>query len=121
MLLDEPRLVEAAARCAEHVLASHLVEGRLRRASRDGRVGAPAGVLEDHVDLAEGLLALYAVTGAAAYATAATRLLDVVLDEFPDADGGFYDTAATGTDAPLEAVGRPQDPRSGIGSGRREE
>jgi uncharacterized protein YyaL (SSP411 family) len=67
-------------------------------------------VLEDHADLAEGLLALHAVTGTAAYAAAATRLLDVVLDEFADGDGGFFDTATRSTDAALETVGRPQDP-----------
>ena len=41
----------------------HLVDGRLRRASRDGVVGAHAGVLEDYGDLAEGLLALHQATG----------------------------------------------------------
>ena len=45
------------------LLDVHLVDGGLRRVSRDGVVGAPAGVLEDYADVAEGLLALYAVTG----------------------------------------------------------
>ena len=40
----------------------HLVDGRLRRVSRDGRVGAPAGVLEDYGAVAGGFLALCGVT-----------------------------------------------------------
>ncbi|TQJ50083.1 thioredoxin domain-containing protein [Phycicoccus sp. SLBN-51] len=93
VLLDEPRLVEAAARCAEHVLASHLVEGRLRRASRDGRVGAAAAVLDDYGNLAEGLLALHQATGAPRWLEAAGRLLEVAQERFGDGSGSFHDTA----------------------------
>ena len=39
-------------------------------------------MLEDYGDLAEGLLALHSVTGAARWLTAAGELLDVVLAEF---------------------------------------
>ena len=46
---------------------------RLRRVSRDGVVGAPAGVLEDYADVAEGLLALHAVTGEPALARGGGR------------------------------------------------
>ena len=49
----------------------HLDGDRLRRVSRDGVAGRPAGVLEDYADVAEGFLALYAVTGDAALARAA--------------------------------------------------
>ena len=66
----------------------HVVDGRLRRTSRDGVVGAAAGVLEDYADLAEGLLALHQATGAAALAGAARdELLDVALAHFADGDG----------------------------------
>ena len=51
----------------------HLVDGRLRRTSRDGVVGAAAGVLEDYADLADGLLALHQATGAARWLAAASR------------------------------------------------
>ena len=60
---------------------------RLRRVSRDGVAGAPRGVLEDYGDVAEGLLALHAVTGEARWLEAAGRLLDTVLAEFADAEG----------------------------------
>jgi len=62
-LLDDPALLDAAARCARFVVETHVVDGRLRRTSRDGRVGEAAGVADDHGDLAEGLLALHQATG----------------------------------------------------------
>jgi len=118
-LLDRPDLVAAAERAADLLVAVHLVaepsDGpghrvRLRRVSRDGRAGAPAGVLEDYADVAEGLLALHGVTGEPAWLDLAGGLLDTVLDHFADPTGGFYDTPADGTDAALAAVRRPQDP-----------
>ena len=68
--------------------------------------GRHAGVLEDYGDLAEGLLALYAVTGESRWITAAGELLDVVLAHFADGAGGFYDTA----DDAEALLRRPQDP-----------
>jgi uncharacterized protein YyaL (SSP411 family) len=109
-LCDRPDLVAAAERCADLLLAVHLRHDGLRRVSRDGAVGEPAAVLEDHADMAEGLFALHAVTGDPAWVELASVLLDVVLADFTDGEGGFYDTAAHATDAPLAAVGRPQDP-----------
>ena len=54
----------AAAREAAEVLAGrHLVDGRLRRVSRDGVVGQPAGVLEDYGCVAEAFCALHQLTG----------------------------------------------------------
>lgn len=99
----------AADRCADLLLDLHLVHGRLRRVSRDGVVGAHAGVLEDYADLAEGLLALHQVTGDPARLAAAGELLDVMLARFGDGTGGFYDTA----DDAERLVRRPQDPTDG--------
>ncbi|MGY1615820.1 thioredoxin domain-containing protein [Geodermatophilus sp. SYSU D00691] len=99
----------AAARRAAELLADvHLVGGRLRRVSRGGVAGAPAGVLEDYGDLAEGLLALHQATGEGRWLELAGDLLDVVVDQFVDADG-WHDTAAD-----AEAlVHRPFDPGDG--------
>jgi uncharacterized protein len=98
--LDRPAWVAAAAAAAELLLSRHVVDGRLRRSSRDGVVGAAAGVLEDHAALADGLLALHQATGAARWLTAATDLLDLTLAHFasPGAEaavtsGAFFDTA----------------------------
>jgi uncharacterized protein YyaL (SSP411 family) len=108
-LLDRPDLIAAATRAAELLVGLHLVDGRLRRASLAGVVGAPVGVLEDYGDVAEGLLALYSATGEARWLHVAGELLDVVLDHFADGSGGFYDTA----DDAERLVRRPQDPTDG--------
>ena len=94
VLLGDPSLVEAAGECATHLLDSHLVDGRLRRTSRAGRVGTAAGVADDYGNLAEGLLALHMATGQARWLGAATALLDTATRLFGADDGGFHDTAA---------------------------
>ena len=110
-LLDRPDLVDAAVGVAQLIIEKHLVHGRLRRASRDGVVGPHAGVLEDYADVAEGLLALFAVTGDASWLGHAGNVLDVVLAHFSDGNGGFFDTADDETDSRLAR--RPQDPTDG--------
>jgi hypothetical protein len=105
-LFRRPELVAAAVRAATLLRDLHTTGGRLLRTSRGGVAGRHLGVLEDYGDLAEGLLALYSVTGDAAYVTEAGALLDVVLDHFAAPEGGFYDTA----DDAEALVRRPQDP-----------
>jgi uncharacterized protein YyaL (SSP411 family) len=109
-LLDRPDLVAAATGAADLVLRLHVVDGRLRRVSRDGAVGAPGGVLEDYADLAEGLLALVAVDGAPRWLASAGALLDTVLERFADGSGGFYDTPDDRDDVTLSELRRQQDP-----------
>jgi uncharacterized protein YyaL (SSP411 family) len=108
-LLGVPGYVDAARDCAELVLRLHLVDGRLRRASRDGVVGAAPGVAADHGDLAEGLLALHQATGETRWLDAAGDLLDVALARFGDGAGGFFDVA----DDAERLVSRPKDPTDG--------
>ncbi|HWA65195.1 MAG TPA: thioredoxin domain-containing protein [Mycobacteriales bacterium] len=108
-LFDRDDFVGAARGCAELLGRVHVVDGRLRRVSRDGTVGAPAGVLEDYGDVAEGLLALHQVTGEAGWLSLATDLLDVALIRFADAAGGFFDSA----DDAEQLVRRPRDPTDG--------
>jgi uncharacterized protein YyaL (SSP411 family) len=110
-LLDRPDLVAAAVDVARLLVDTHVVAGRLRRASRDGVVGPHAGVLEDYADVAEGLLTLFAVTGDQHWLGHAGVLLDVVLTHFRDGNGGFFDTAGDETDPRLAR--RPQDPTDG--------
>ena len=105
-LFGRPELVDAATACATLLADVHLVDGRIRRVSRDGVVGQPAGVLEDHGDVAEGLLALHQVTGERRWLDLAGSLLDLALAHFADERGGFFDTA----DDAERLVRRPQDP-----------
>ncbi|SHG54716.1 thioredoxin domain-containing protein [Streptoalloteichus hindustanus] len=106
--LDRPEWIEAAVAAAELVTRLHLVDGRLRRSSRDGVVGAAEGVLEDHGCLADGLLALHQVTADRRWLDRAGELLDAALARFadPEAPGAFHDTAH---DAET-LVRRPSDP-----------
>jgi hypothetical protein len=106
--LDEPGWVEAAAGAAEFLLGTHLVDGRLRRTSRQGVVGTSAGVLEDYAALADGLLALYQATAQVRWLDAAVSLLDIALARFADesAPGAFHDTA----DDAETLIRRPSDP-----------
>jgi uncharacterized protein YyaL (SSP411 family) len=109
VLFDRPDLVEAATGCATLLADLHLVDGRLRRVSRQGVVGIPVAVLEDHGDLAEGLLTLHQVTGERRWLDLAEQLLETALEHFGDGSGGFYDTA----DDAETLVRRPRDPTDG--------
>jgi uncharacterized protein YyaL (SSP411 family) len=109
-VFERPEWVRAAERAGDLLLRLHLgADGRtdrVVRVSRDGGAGRHAGVLEDQADVAEGLLTLYAVTADTRWLTTAGLLVDGVLDNFRDAAGSFYDTAA---DAEV-LLRRPQDP-----------
>lgn len=92
-ILERPELVEAAVACAELVVSTHFVDGRLRRTSRAGRAGTAAGVADDHGNLAEGLLALHQATGEARWLDLARDLLTTAVARFGADDGGFHDTS----------------------------
>ena len=95
-LLARTEWVEAAERCADHLLTVHEVDGRLRRASRDGVVGHAEAVADDYGNLAEGLLALHQATGDPRWLRAAESLLQRAVELFGADDGGFHDTAHDG-------------------------
>ncbi|MBC2900830.1 thioredoxin domain-containing protein [Streptomyces cupreus] len=105
---DRPDLVEAAVCAADLLVRLHLDEHvRIARTSKDGHVGANAGVLEDYADVAEGFLALASVTGEGVWLEFAGFLLDHVLTRFVDeASGALYDTAVDAE----RLIRRPQDP-----------
>ena len=105
-MLGIPAYVAAAVAAGELLLRTHLVDGRLRRVSRDGVAGSPAGVLDDYGCVAAGLLDLVQATGESRWLAPAGELLDVALDHFRADDGGCYDTA----DDAEALVARPRDP-----------
>jgi uncharacterized protein YyaL (SSP411 family) len=106
VLLERPDYLDAALRAGALIQRLHWVDGRLRRVSRDGVVGRHLGVLEDYANVSEGLLALYWATGDLEHLRGAHALLEVVLTQFGDGKGGFFDTA----DDAETLVRRPQDP-----------
>jgi uncharacterized protein YyaL (SSP411 family) len=104
--LAEPAHLDAALAAGTLLWDVHVVDGRLRRVSRDGVVGAPAGVLEDYGCVAAGFLDLVQATGDPVWLERAGLLIDVALDHFRADDGGFFDTA----DDAEQLVARPRDP-----------
>jgi len=97
----------AATTAADAILGGlRRPDGRLGRSWKDGRASGE-GVLEDHADLADGLLALYEATFDERWFTVARELADVILDHFADPAGGFFDTA----DDHEALVTRPRDPQ----------
>ncbi len=108
-LLDEPSWLDAARGAADLIVSVHLGaddDDRLCRTSRDGRAGSSEGVLDDYGSVAEGLQALFQVTGDDEWLVFAGILLDVAIQHFADGQGGFFDTA---DDAP-PLIQRPRDP-----------
>ncbi|MET9152719.1 thioredoxin domain-containing protein [Streptomyces griseoflavus] len=105
---DRPDLTEAAVAAGDLLVRLHLDEqARVSRTSKDGHVGANAGVLEDYADVAEGFLALAAVTGEGVWLEFSGLLVDHILSRFADeASGALYDTASDAE----RLIRRPQDP-----------
>jgi hypothetical protein len=99
------KLVGVVRRTGE-LLERHIVDGRLRRVSRGGVVGEPAGVLDDYGCVAEAFCQLHQLTGEGRWLTLAGGLLDTALARFAREGGGFYDTA----DDAERLVTRPADP-----------
>ena len=96
-LLDEPHYIEAAEQTADFLLGTLFDEEQavLYRDWRAGEPGVP-GFSEDYAAVAEGLLALYKVTGNKRWLNAARRLVDLQLALFWDNEnGGFFSTPAT--------------------------
>ena len=91
-LLGEPAYVEAASRAGRLLIDLHLVNGRLRRVSRDRLLGRHEGVLEDYACVATGFLSLAQATANAVWLEHARDLLDAGLNHFRADDGGFHDT-----------------------------
>ena len=106
MVLGEPEWIDLAVSAADLVWRVHWVDGRLRRASRDGLAGNPAGVLDDYGCLADGFISLVEATGDARWLERAGSLLSVARQEFAADDGGFHDTASDAE----QLITRPRDP-----------
>ncbi|MGI5402569.1 thioredoxin domain-containing protein [Streptomyces sp. CA-135486] len=104
---ERPDLLERATEAADLLVRLHMdTAARLSRTSKDGHVGAHAGVLEDYANVAEGFLALAGVTGEGVWLEFAGLLLDTVIDQFVGEGGALYDTAHDAE----RLIRRPQDP-----------
>ncbi|MHA7263674.1 thioredoxin domain-containing protein [Arthrobacter sp. TMN-37] len=99
--LGEPALIDAAAAAASYLLEVHWDGSVLRRVSHERRTIGIEGLLEDYAGCAEGLFALFAATGDAAWYTAAENLLLTAERRFLRG-GRLADSAAA--DGPLLAA-----------------
>jgi uncharacterized protein len=91
--LDRPDYAEAATTAADALWGGlRTPAGRLMRSWKDGRA-MHAAVLEDHADLADGLLALYQATFEPRWFVAARELGELIVTRFADPAGGWFDTA----------------------------
>ncbi len=96
-VLDEPRYLEAAERCAEFVLRDlRDGEGRLLRTYSWGRAHI-GGYLEDHAFLLEALIVLFEATCEERWLTEARALAKHTIARFADPErGGFFSTPSDG-------------------------
>src|SRR5205085_8229394 len=70
-------------------------DGALHRTWKPGHAAHLNGYLEDHANVADGLVALYEATFDARWLVAATSLADIILERFADTEnGGFFDTSS---------------------------
>jgi uncharacterized protein YyaL (SSP411 family) len=106
MIFARPEWLQIATEAADQVWRLHWRGGRLCRTSREGVAGEALGILEDYAALALAAARLAAVHAAPAWLSRAEQLLEVVMEQFTDADGGFFDTAADAE----QLYTRPQDP-----------
>ena len=96
LIFNEPGWLELAQRAAEHLASVHLVDGRLRRSSRDGQVDPAEGGADDYGAVIEAFTALAAATGDPTWMERASDLADRAVEAFAHPDGGFYDAVDTG-------------------------
>ena len=89
--LDRDDWLAAASELGEFLLTElRGDDGRVLRSVRDGRVSGP-GFLDDHANVAHGLLELHVATGEPRWLLEARRIADVALELFSDDErGGFY-------------------------------
>src|SRR5919204_4774316 len=94
-VLNQPDFLSAAIRNAEFLLATmRRADGALYRTWKPGHAARLNGYLEDHANVADGLVAVYEATFDPRWLAAATALADIILERFTDPDsGGFFDTS----------------------------
>ncbi|MFN8111303.1 MAG: hypothetical protein U0Y82_15900 [Thermoleophilia bacterium] len=97
-LWDRADLLEAAARTAGFLLDHAVVDGRLQRTVYADGATNP-GCLDDHADLAHGLLRLYDATFDPRWLVAARDLAARIVELFQDPEEGGFFTAGSDTPA----------------------
>jgi uncharacterized protein YyaL (SSP411 family) len=85
-------------------------DGRVMRSIREGQISGP-GFLDDHANVAHGLLELHVATGDARWLREARRIADVAIDLFADDErGGFFLAPRDGEELATRAKDVDDDP-----------
>ncbi len=92
-ILGRPEDLKIAQDLARFALTDLWRDGQLYRTYRLGQARHP-GYLDDHAALAAGLLDLYQVDFDPTWFKAALELSEVILRDFADPAGGFFDTTS---------------------------
>jgi hypothetical protein len=105
LALGDPRYEQAAKRSLDRLLREAYVPGEGFRHV----AGLPSSVrlLDDQVQMAQALLDAYETTAEARYLLAAQDLAEVILRDFADPNGGFFDVPVTRGDPSLETPQKP--------------
>jgi uncharacterized protein len=106
MIFDRPDWLGIATEAAEQLWQLHWRDGRLRRTSRGGAASEALGILEDYAACALAAVRLAAVHAEPVWLSRAQQLLEVIMEQFDDPAGGFFDAAADAE----QLYARPQDP-----------
>lgn len=88
-VLGSDEYLTIAKRNADFLIENLKDDGRLLRTWKDGRAKLN-GYIEDHANLADGLIELFQVSGDERYLNEAIRLADTMITEFWDEDGGGF-------------------------------
>jgi uncharacterized protein len=92
-ILDSDEYLQIARQNADFLLQHLRADGILLRTWKDGRAKLD-GYIEDHANLADGLIALFQVSGEIIYLDEARELADSMITEFWDEEaGGFFFTS----------------------------
>lgn len=92
-VLDSADYLDIARRNADFLLHDLQQNGRLLRTWKDGTAKLNA-YIEDHSNLADGLIELYQASGDPRYLSEARRIADMMITEFWDPEnGGFFFTS----------------------------
>ena len=106
MIFERVDWLDSASAAGELLWRLHWVDGRLRRTSLGGVVGPAPAILEDYAALTQAFVRLASATSTPEWIDRARMLAAVIVDQFDDGSGGFYDTAADAE----QLYTRPRDP-----------
>ncbi|MBI4566417.1 MAG: thioredoxin domain-containing protein [Planctomycetes bacterium] len=95
-VLEEPRYVEAAERAARFLMEKlRKPDGRWLHRYKGGEAGIDA-FLDDYAYLVEGFFLLHQATQKLEYLRVAVRTAELMIEDFGDVRGGFFQTAESG-------------------------